>query len=86
MVTKKQSRIKPLDSKIFASILKARRPLPVKKIANRVNVSWPTANRHVEKLKKLGVLKTKKSIRRTNVEVSDNFLKEWEKELEEFGF
>jgi len=68
-------RITGLDSRIFASLLRAQRPLPVKQIANRVNVTWPTANLHVQKLAKLNVLTNSgKTIRKNRVSISPQFM------------
>lgn len=72
----KKSRLTKIDKDIFASLAKAKRPLPVKRIAKRVDISWPTAKQHVKKLEKMGVVKTNKTIRRTNVSITDDLKRE----------
>ncbi len=67
MKLKKQNRITSFDTRLFGSLYRAKRPLSIKKLANRTDMSWQTANIHVKKLEKLGVVGTKKSIRQTNV-------------------
>ncbi|MEK6933838.1 MAG: winged helix-turn-helix transcriptional regulator [Nanoarchaeota archaeon] len=73
---RKQGRINNIDSSIFSSLFRANRPLPVKKIAQRTNIAWPTANQHVMKLHKLGILDIVKSTRRTNVKITREMLEE----------
>lgn len=81
MTSKKQikkisrPRVTSLDSRIFADLHKAKRPLPVQRLAKRLDVSWKTANEHVKKLKRLGVLNTKKSIRKTSVSINPSLLR-----------
>jgi predicted transcriptional regulator len=72
---KKKNRITSTDSRIFGSIYRANRPLPIKRVATRVGVSWPTARNSVNKLSSMGVLVKDQSIRRTNVAVNNNFLR-----------
>lgn len=69
-------RISNIDSRIFASLVRARRPLPVKQIAQRTNVTWPTAKSHVEKLRKMNVLKIEKTIRKNRVTIDPRFKKQ----------
>lgn len=69
-----RKRITGLDSRIFASLLRANRPLPVKQIAQRVNVTWPTANLHIQKLAKLNVLNNTKTIRKNRVSIDPRFI------------
>ena len=75
----KNSKVKSLDREIFVSLYKAKRQLPIKRIAERLNVSWPTIDSHVKKLEQLGVVITHKTVRRTNVELNQEFLKQWSK-------
>ncbi len=81
----KKSRINNIDSKIFANVLKARRPLSLGKISKRTDFSWKTVKDHVIKLEKLGVLKTNKTIRKTAVSVNLKF-KEKNKKFNFFDF
>lgn len=67
MAKKIKSRIDNFDSRLFGSLFRARRPLSVGKLAKRTDMSWQTANKHIMKLQKFGVLQTKKTIRKTNV-------------------
>jgi len=69
-----QKRITGLDSRIFASLLRANRPLPVKQVAKRVGITWPTANLHVQKLANLNVLNVVKTIRKNRVKIEPKFL------------
>lgn len=71
---RKIPRITSKDSQIFADLRKARRPLPVGKLAKRIDASWKTVDKHVKKLEELGVVNTKKSIRRTNVSLNPKFI------------
>lgn len=71
---KKRKRITKLDKDIVASLYRAKRPLPVKKIAERVNISWPTADIHIKKLKKFKVLDFKKTPRKTSVFIDPLFM------------
>lgn len=76
MPQKKPARINNVDSNIFSSLFRAKRPLPVRKIAQRTNIAWPTAKQHVMKLHKLGILDIVKSARRTNVKITREMLEE----------
>ena len=69
-----QKRITGLDSRIFASLVKAQRPLPVKQLAERVDITWPTANKHIQKLVKLNVLVIEKTIRKNRVQINPKFI------------
>lgn len=77
----KKSRIDNFDSKLFGSAFKARRPLSIKRLATRTDMSWQTANKHIKKLEKLNVFTTKKSIRKTNVSINPIFLKTLKKKI-----
>lgn len=68
-----QKRINGLDSLVFASLVKAQRPLSIKQIAKHTGITWPTANSHVQKLVKLNVLTVKKTIRKNRVQINSNF-------------
>jgi len=78
---KKKLNIRKIDSDIFSTLHNAKRPLPVKKIAERIDVSWPTANLSVKKLRDMKVLRIKKTVRMSKVDIDPIFLKKWEKEL-----
>ena len=64
-------RINNIDSRIFANLVKAQRPLPIKQIAKRVNVTWPTAKIHINKLEKMKVVNVEKTIRK-NIGYTNN--------------
>ncbi len=66
-------RINSTDSRIFANLHKAKRPLPVQRLAKRTDLSWKTTNDHIKKLEKMGILRTKKTIRKTNVFIAPKF-------------
>ena len=68
-------RIDKLDAELFGSLYRARRPLSIKKLAQRTDMSWQTANKHIKKLEGLKVLNTKKTIRKTRVTIDKDFLK-----------
>lgn len=65
-------RITSTDSRIFANLHKAKRSLPVQRLAKRTYLSWKTTNEHVKKMQKMGILRTKKTIRKTNVFIDPN--------------
>ncbi len=53
---------KPLtknSKRILADLFRARRPLSVKKIAERNEVAWQTAKDNIERLEKKGLVKCK---------------------------
>jgi len=77
----KKSKIKNYDSQIFSTLYRAKRPLAVKKIADRVGISWPTANLYVNRLNKMKVVRIKKTVRLKKVEIRPDFLKKWQKQL-----
>lgn len=54
--------------RILADLCRAKRPLPVKRIAERTNVSWKTANDNIKILEKRKLVKCKKSKRRNYCE------------------
>lgn len=69
-----RKRITAIDSRIFADLLKAQRSLPIKQIALRNNITWPTANLHVKKLQNFKVLNIEKTIRKNRVSVNPKFV------------
>lgn len=73
-----QFEITEFDSRLFGNLIKANRPLPVKRLAQRLHSSWKTTNNHVTKLEKANVLITNRSIRRTNVSVDPDILRDLE--------
>lgn len=78
--TRTRPRIDKLDAQLFGSLFRAKRPLSVKKLAQRTDMSWQTANKHIKKLENFKVLNTKKSIRKTNVFIDPLFLKSLKKQ------
>lgn len=70
----KTPRITSTDSRIFASLHRAKRPIAVQRLAKRADLSWKTANEHVKKLQKMGILRTRKTIRKTNVFLDPKFV------------
>ncbi len=86
MVKKKSKNlITKIDADIISSLYRAKRPLSVKRLAERVGVSWPTVNEHVKKLVDIGPLKIEKTIRKTRVYIDYEFLKPIIKKAEEMG-
>lgn len=67
-------RITNIDSRIFADLIRAQRPLPVKQIAQRANITWSTANQHIQKLAKMEILKVNKTIRKNRVVINPKFI------------
>lgn len=64
---------KPLtrNSKIIvADLFRARRPLAVRRIAERNNIAWKTANDNIKRLEGRGIVKCKRSTRRTYCELT----------------
>ena len=70
----KRKRITNLDSKIFVDIIKAKRPLSIKQIAQRLGITWPTTKKHIEKLQKLNVLENDKTIRKNRIKIKPDFI------------
>ena len=68
-----RTRITSTDSRIFASLHRAKRPLPIQRLAKRTDLSWKTTNDHVKKLERMRILKTRKTIRKTNVFIDPRF-------------
>jgi predicted transcriptional regulator len=73
-IKRSKKRINGLDSRIFATLFKAQRPLAIKQIAKRLNISWSTAKIHIEKMIKLDVLIVKKTIRKSSVQINPKFI------------
>ncbi len=71
------SRITAFDSRLFANLRRANRSLPIKRLAKRLDSSWKTTNDHVTKLEKMKVLKTKRTVRRTNVSIDPSILRDF---------
>lgn len=76
---KKKNKIDAFDSRLFGSLFKAKRPLPIKKLARRTDMSWQTANTHIKKLQGLKVVGITKTAKRTNVFIDPIFLKKIQK-------
>ncbi len=57
---------------ILADMIRARRPLSVRSIANRNNVAWKTASNNIKALKTRGLVNCKVSKRRTYCEPTKN--------------
>ena len=70
---KTKPRITGTDSKLFASLYKAKRPLPIKKLSERADFSWKTTNDHIKKLEKMNIVKIKKTVRKTSVFIDPKF-------------
>ena len=75
MVMKKVGRLTRKDKEIFRTLYLANRPIPIKKISARTNISWKTVDESVKRLNRLQVVELKKSIRRTNVALNQDMLK-----------
>lgn len=56
--------------KILADLARARRPLSVKRIAERNKIAWKTANTNIKKLERRGAVKCERSTRRTYCKVT----------------
>ncbi len=69
-----KKRITGLDSRIFASLIKAQRPLSVKQLSKRASISWLTADIHIQKLAKLKILTIEKTIRKNRVQINPKFI------------
>lgn len=82
---KDKNLITKIDADIISSLYRARRPLSIKRLAERIGVSWPTVKQHVEKLKEIGPLKTDPTIRKTRVYIDYEFLKPIIRKAEERG-
>jgi len=55
---------------ILTDLFRARRPLSVKKIAERNEMSWKTANDNIKRLENKGLVKCKRSERRTYCQIT----------------
>lgn len=71
---KKKGKIDKYDAQLFGSLYKAKRPLPIKRLAKRTDMSWQTANTHLKKLKRLNIVNIQKTKRRTNITINPIFL------------
>lgn len=69
---------KPLtrNSKIIlADLFRARRPLSIKKIAERNDIQWKTANKNISLLEKRRLVSCSRTTRRTYCQVNKNIRK-----------
>ena len=80
-----KSRITKKDRDIFSSLFLARRPLPLKKLALKSDMSWKTANEHVTKLSKLGIVNINRTPRRTNVFLNPKLINTLKKQKKSGG-
>ena len=69
------------DAQLFGSLYKANRPLSIKKLAQRTDMSWQTADQHIKKLAKLNILKLNKSVRKTSVSMEPSWVEKVRKKL-----
>jgi len=67
------ARRKPLtrNSKIIlADLFRAKRPLSIKRIAERNGLAWKTANDNIKRLETRKAVKCKRSIRKTSCQIT----------------
>lgn len=55
---------------VLADLVKAKRPLPVRRIAERTSLSWKTTNQHIKTLEKRGLVKCTNGKRRNYCQVT----------------
>jgi Mn-dependent DtxR family transcriptional regulator len=55
--------------KVLANLCKAKRPLSVKRISERTDLSWKTVNDNIKLLEKRKLIKCERSARRTYCKV-----------------
>lgn len=55
---------------ILADLFRARRPLSIKRIAERNRMAWKTANENIRRLEGRGVVKCKRSVRKTSCSIT----------------
>lgn len=73
--------MKPLTKsglKIIANLHRAKRPLSIKRISERTNLSWKTCNDNIKKLEQRKILSCERTKRRTYCKIT----KEAKMELE----
>lgn len=68
-----------MDIDIMIDLMKAKRPLTLRQISKRNNISWVTAKKHVNNIDNFysrdgKVISIKKTRRRTEVKANDSFL------------
>jgi DNA-binding transcriptional regulator GbsR (MarR family) len=73
--SKRKSRIDSFDARLFGSLHHARRPLSIKKLAQRTDMSWQTANKHLKKLQELDIIDFKKTVKKTSVFITPRLMK-----------
>ena len=61
---------------ILADLFKAKRPLSIKKIAERNSIAWKTANENIIRLEKRGAIKCRRTIRKTSCDLTEQLRKE----------
>lgn len=54
------SNLRPIERKVLGIMYSAWRPLNTNEIARAVEISWPTANKYLQRLYDKGYLRTKK--------------------------
>ena len=65
--------------KILANLCKAKRPLSIKSISERTEMSWKTVDDHIKTLEKRKLIKCERSKRRTYCTVNKEVLKNCKK-------
>lgn len=55
---------------IVADLIRARRPLAIRRIAERNSIAWKTAKDNIKRLERRGIVKCRRSIRRTYCELT----------------
>ena len=78
----KPKKIDQWDKIIFKELARAQRPLSVSRISKEAGLSWATVNEHTKKMEKLKIVKIEKSIRRSYVTLTENFIKKINKRRE----
>lgn len=63
---------------ILADLVRAKRPLSIRQIAQRNNVAWKTAKDNVDKLKRRGAVNCKITKRKTYCEVNPQLRKRFD--------
>lgn len=65
--------------RVLADMIKAKRPLPVGRIAQRTGLSWKTTDNYIKTLEKRGLIECTHGKRRNYCKVKSNVLKELKK-------
>jgi predicted transcriptional regulator len=76
-------RLTKKDRAVFSTLYLARRPLPVKRIASKADISWKTANSSIGKLSTLGFVTVERTRRRTRASLRGNVLALADKRMRE---